>query len=222
MPTHSVIPYRIGLRENGNKRNYWDLKNLHNHDDQLPDDNILDSIEDFLQRYKDSPEDDDDLEKTFRVENFKRSDNVVDGIIRSGGYGYRTILRDIETDVEENKEETQAEELPFYFVISLPETKRENTYENNEIIWMSLQQIDGKGVKTLFYKNLSEKLVSDSTDSIFEINPVFSGEVLEEVLSSDRIKEIEFRMSESPEDVEKKYQLLEGVSELNKDHKNSH
>lgn len=215
MATHSVVPYRIGLREKGNTRNYWDLNNLHNYDATLPDDGILDSIGDFLQKYKQHPEDDDSLEKTFRIEEFNRNRSIIDGIIRSGGYGYKTILRDIETDIEEDKEETQAEELPFYFAISFPETRRTEPYENNEIIWMVLQQINGRGVKTQFYKHLKKELISSSSsNSKFEINPVFSGKVLDEVLSSDRLKEIEFRMSESPEDVEHKYQLLEGVSEL--------
>ena len=214
MPTHSVVPYRIGLRKKGNKRKYWGLKDLQNQDSSLPDDNILDSIANFLDKYKKSPVDDGDLEKTFRVEKFNRDGDVIDGIIRSGGYGYRTILRDIYTNVEEDKVESQAEELPFYFVISLPETKRGSTYENNEILWIAFQQINGGGTKTLFYKYLNEYLIKSGTSSQLEINPVFSGEVLEEVLSSDRIKEIEFRMSETPDDVEEKYHLLEGMSEL--------
>lgn len=214
MPTHRIIPYSFRLREKGDTSNYWDLANLRDDDDTLPMDDIIDAIHYQFQEYSYNPDRDKDLEKTFWVEDFARQDNIIEAIVRTGDYGYEALLRDVETNETDTKEETQAEELPFYVVFVRPRTPRGAPYEGGEVAYAALQQVNGRGVKTMLYSQLQQLITKDAEETVMEMNPVMTGEVLDKLASADRVLEAEFEYKKTAADDDLRYQVMEGMDSL--------
>lgn len=212
MPSHSLTPYKVVLREKGDTDNCWNLKNLTAHDSQLPDDDFIDTLADLCQHYATNPAADEDLEKTFHIDEYQVGNDHVEGIIRTGDHGYSSTLRDIETNETRKKKYTEAEELPFYFALVIPRTKRGKLYENGEEAIFVVQRINRRGVKTTFLKQLRQQVTGDTDDTILEMRPIYTQDVLDKLLEANRVLKAEFKLRESnTKDDEKRYRLIEGV-----------
>lgn len=212
MPSHSLTPYKVVLREKGDTDNCWNLKNLTSHDSRLPDDDFIDTLTGFCQHFAANPATDEDSEKTFHINEHRVGNNHIEGIIRTGDHGYSSTLRDIETNKTRKKKYTEAEELPFYFALVIPRTKRGKLYENGEEAIFVAQRINRRGVKTTFQKQLREWVTDDTDDTILEMRPIYTQDVLDKLLEANRVLKAEFKLKESnTEDDEKRYRLIEGV-----------
>lgn len=214
MPSHSLTPYKVALREKGEPNNYWNLKNLTAHDHQLPHADFIDTVTAVCEHYAANPAADEDLEKTFHIDEYRVNDRLVEGVIRTGDHGYSSTLRDIETNETRKKKYTEAEELPFYFVLSIPRTRRGELYQNGEEAILVVQRINRRGVKTTLLKQLQEMVTGDTDDTLLEVTPIYTQDVLDKLMESNRVLKAEFKLRESnTNDNEQRYRLLEGVDQ---------
>ncbi|WP_137287442.1 hypothetical protein [Halorussus salinisoli] len=214
MPSHSLTPYKVVLREKGEPDNHWNLKNLTAHDRQLPHEDFIDTVTALCEHYAANPAADDDLEKTFHIDEYSVENHLVEGIIRTGDHGYSSTLRDIETNETRKKKVTEAEELPFYFALAIPRTHRGELYENGKEAILVVQRINRRGVKTTLLKQLREMVTGDTDDTLLEVNPIYTQDVLDKLIESNRVLKAEFKLRESnTTDDEQRYRLLEGVDQ---------
>lgn len=222
VPTHSIVPYRFKLREKGDSDNNWSLTNLTEGDDSFPKEDIFDLFEDFLDHYAGSPDKDEDREKFFNVSDYNVGTTTVEAIVETGDYGYRAELKDVDTGEQTYEKDTdESEVLPFYFLFWLPKTVAGEWYENGERGIMVFQQLNGRGIKTGFYKRFRQAVLDKGEDSpiyespaeetMFELNPITTQDVLRELINSQRVRSAEFELDEAPSDSEGPMQYAEGL-----------
>ncbi|GAA0648866.1 hypothetical protein [Salarchaeum japonicum] len=218
MPSHGIIPYRLGLREKGDRDNFYDLTDLYKADDSLPHDNIFDYFEKLLNKYKGQLDNNSQKQKTFVVDkyNINRVDNVVEGVVRTGDYGYTADLHDINTGKRTHQKGTDETELiPYYFLFHLPKTQAGKDHDGARKGVMAFQQFNGRSVKTAFTRRFyREFLKADDVakDTMFECRPVMTQEVLNKIVDAERVLRAEFDVEKVPESNDAETQLIEGVS----------
>lgn len=214
MPSHGLIPYKIGLREKGDTDNYWDLTDLHQHDSTLSEASLIDFLDEFFDDYDGNLDANTSEERTFVVEGYNvfRSKRLVEGVVATGDYGYESELRDVNTGrMTYRKDEDESELFPYYFLLWIPETHAGDPYESGERAIMVFQQINGRSFKTAFTKRFDEEYISRADNTIFEITPITSEKVLDKVIDSQRVMSAEFQLDEVPSSDEGKMQLMQGM-----------
>lgn len=214
MTTHGLIPYNIALREKGDTDSYRDLTKLDDEDDTLPEDDIFDLLEEFLNEYEGELDTNSDIEKTFSVRDYEmaREENVVEGIIETGQYGYASELKDVDTgEKTHDKGQNEVEQIQYYFLFHLPQTTAGEPYDGGEGGLIVFQQFNGKSVKSAFTRRFDTDMLEDAEETMFEIDPVTTREILDKVLSAQRVMETEFEMTRLPTDSESKTRFVEGV-----------
>ncbi|OYR58758.1 hypothetical protein DJ83_14500 [Halorubrum ezzemoulense] len=218
MPTHGLVPYRLGFREKGKGesegKNFWNQTELQDHDDSIPENTSIRLLEHFLEQYQGKLEKNDDKEKTFLVDEYfvDHENRLVEGVISTGDYGYASELRDIETGEKTyDKDEDESELLPFYFLFWIPETIEGELYQNGERGIMVFQQINGRSFKTSFTKRFDEMYIQDADETMFEIRPVTTQDILQKVVDSERVLKAEFELDEVPTSDEERVTYVEGM-----------
>ncbi|MFC5367223.1 hypothetical protein [Salinirubrum litoreum] len=209
------MPYNFQLRKKGDKDKLWDLTNLRTHDPTLSDNHILDILEDFLQQVTGNLDKNKDDEKAVVVKDYNvdKSNNLVEAIISTGDFGYRSELRDVNSgQVTHNKSTSEAELIPYYLSMWIPETVSGDLYESGQRGIMVFQRINGRSIMTRFKKRFhSFALTHDDCNTMLEMNPITRQEVLRKVLQSQSVKRIEIEVDEVPADTEKEVQYIEGM-----------
>lgn len=214
MPTHGLVPYRLGFRKKGDTDEFWNQMDLHDHDDTLPKNTSIRLLEHFLEQHQGDLEKNDTKEKTFLVDNYfvDHEERLVEGIISTGDYGYASELRDVDTGEKTyDKGENETELLPFYFLFWVPETINGELYQNGERGLMVFQQINGRSFKTAFTNRFDEMYVQDADETMFHIRPVTTQELLKKVIDSERVLEAEFQLDEVPTSDEEEVHYIEGI-----------
>lgn len=224
MPTHKIVPYNVKLREKNKTepKNFWKMDEISLQDPTSPFEDITSLLESFFDDQ--IPEDEyeepekfrnDSDEKSFRIERFNSSENVIEGIIRTGDFGYSAVLRDVDTGETQEKDEREAEELPFHFIFYFPHTKSDTPYDNGERCILVLQTINRRGVKSTLTKRLQKYITKELDNTVLEVNPVFDKAVIQKILDADRIMESEFSFEDLPkaQNDETRYQLMEGIEQ---------
>lgn len=214
MPSHGLIPYKVGLREKGDTDNYWDLTDLHQHDSTLPEDSLLDLLDEFFSDYDGNLDANSSEERTFVVEGYNvfPSDRLVEGVVATGDYGYESELRDVNTGrLTYRKDEDESELFPYYFLLWIPETQADQLYESGQRAIMVFQQINGRSFKTAFTGRFDKEYIRSADNTVFEITPVTSERVLDKVINSQRVLSAEFQLDKIPDSDEGKMQLMEGM-----------
>lgn len=212
MPTHTIVPYKFSLRESGDPDNYWNLNELSNHDPSFAKDSIIQILENFFNKYYTNSEEDEGTEKTFRIEDYATASHVIEGIIRTGDYGYSSVLRNIDTDETTVKGMREAEELPFYFIFHLPQTARGEPYEYGQEGIFVFQTVNRRGVKSVFNRLFENEVIRPKENTVMEMNPVYVQDALDKIIDAHRILEAEFIYKDVPEyDDESRYHILEGL-----------
>lgn len=217
MPSHGVMPYRLGMREKGDRDNFWNLTDLQEHDETLPGDHIIDYFEALLSEYHGTLDNNKSKEKTFLVDdyNINRSQNLVEGRIMTGDYGYTAELKNVNTGASTHTKQTdEAELVPYYFLFWLPETHSGNLYENGQRGIMVFQQFNGRSFKTAFQSRFYKQFFNPqgfAEDTMFELRPITTQKVLDKVTGAKRVKRAEFSVDKVPDSDEGKMQLVEGM-----------
>lgn len=213
MPSEKLVPYKLSLHESYSPENTYDLTNLTSHDPHLPNGYILDIIEDFLEESEGENLRDVQEEKTFVVETYAREGNLIEGYISTGDYGYEADLRHVETgELTHRKDEMEAEQLPFYFLMYLPETTDGETYAKGQRLFILLEQINRAGIKGALNDRLKRFLIGRNDQTVMKMEPVYTRRIYDKIIESDRIYKIEFEVHKLPgDDDEKSMSLVKGM-----------
>lgn len=223
MPSHGVMPYRLGFREKGDTDNFHNLTKLKMADETLDFNSIFDYFEDFLSHYSGSLDTDTEKQKTFAVEDYyiDRDANIVEGIVTTGDYGYTAELKDVQTgSTTHHKDTDEAEVIPYYFVFYLPKTKAGKVYDDGQKGIMVFQRFNGRSFKTAFNSRFYKRYLKAETkaeETMFEMRPITSQAVLEKVVNAERVTKAEFDVEEVPQNNDEQVQLIEGMETTESD-----
>jgi len=223
MPSHGVMPYRLGLRAKGDTDDFHNLTNLQMADSTLDFNSIFDYFKDFLSHYSGGLDTNTQKQKTFAVEDYHidRNANVVEGIITTGDYGYTAELKDVQTgSTTHHKDTDEAEVIPYYFLFHLPKTKSGKLYDDGQKGIMVFQRFNGRSFKTAFNSRFHKRYLksnSKAVDTMFEMRPITTQAVLEKVINAKRVTKAEFDVEEVPQSDDKQVQLIEGMETTESD-----
>lgn len=106
-------------------------------------------LKNFLLKLKENKKKDEEEKKISFVSKFEENDDIFEGIIKSGSYGFTSEILDTDNDeVSYNKKKNEAEVLPFYFKISLKRYRVDQYY-------LILQRLGVLGIKSHLEKELN-------------------------------------------------------------------
>ncbi|QSG13720.1 hypothetical protein [Halapricum desulfuricans] len=212
MPSEKLVPYKIELYEKYDPEQKYDLSNLSSHDPSIGYDHIIDVVEDFLSNLEGRNLRDPSAEKTFIVEDFERNGNVIDGYISTGNYGYESLIRNVETgDPTYEKDEMEAEQLPFYFMFYLPQTVEGEPYRGGTRLVIILEQINRMGIKGQVKSRFEQFLTTSSDDTTVKFRPIYTERIYEKLLEADFLNRIDIDLNKIPGDDERRSELIHGI-----------
>jgi len=189
MAAHKLIPYWIQIRESNNADSNWDQTRLREFESGFPYNNLTDYFEDFLNQYSKETYLDFERQKIFNVAEYRRDGNTIEGRFKGGEWGRNADFYDVEeeTRYEDRREESHAEEIPFYFLFHIPD-------RDSSQALLILSKYKRKGVKTTF-KSLFDPAIREGGvgDAHMTINPHFSDRAAEKIDEADKIASVKFR-----------------------------
>jgi hypothetical protein len=211
MPSEKLVPYEFEIHEHRNPDNGYNLTQLHAHSTAFDENHILDLVENLLNK-QDSNLEPSSNDKTFIIEEYHRDGNLIEGIMSTGYHGYEAEIRDAESgDMTHLKGEYEAEQMPLYFLICLPNTREGKPYDNGQTALIILHQVNRIGVKGKFKKHIEQTCLSGVTDYTMKMEPVTTEAVLEKVIEADRIAKLDLNVRNIPGDDESRMELLKGL-----------
>lgn len=212
MPSEKLVPYSFEIYEHGNPDNGYNLTQLHAHDTAFDENHILDLMETLFSNQGTNLEPSSN-DKTFVIEEYHRDGNIIEGIVSTGYHGYEAEIRDVESgDMTHLKGEDEAEQMPLYFLIHLPQTRGGKPYDNGQTALIILHQVNRIGVKGKLKKHIEQTCLSGVRDYTLNMEPVSTTEVLEKVIEADRIPKLDINVRKIPGDDESRMGLVKGLT----------
>lgn len=213
MPSEKLVPYKFNIHEYRNPDHKYDLTQLRAHDTAFDKNHFFDLIESsFLDKQGQNLEP-SEKEKTFIIEEYQRSENVIEGIISTGYHGYEAEIRDADSgDVTHTKQETEAEQMPLYFLIYLPNLQGGGQYDSGYTAFFVLHQVNRIGIKGQMKKHIENYCLSGVPSYTIKMEPVATKEVLQKIISCDRILKLDINTHIIPGDDERKMELIKRLS----------
>lgn len=213
MPSEKLVPYEFEIYEHGNPDNGYNLTKLQAYDTAFSENHLLDLIENLLKDDQGENLEPASNDKTFIVEDYHRDGDIIEGVVSTGYHGYEAEIRNVESgDLTHLKGEDEAEQMPLYFLIWLPQTQEGNPYDSGQTALIILHQVNRIGVKGKFIKHIEQSCLSGVTDYTMKMDPVTTEEVLEKVIEADRITKLDINIRKIPGDDESRMELLKGLS----------
>lgn len=215
MPTHSLVGYNFGLRKTHetDPTDFWPLHNLHAHNADLPDDEIVDSFDTLLGDLSGQVQKDVDNEKAYIVEDYKADSNVVEALVAAGNYGYEAQLRDVASgNTTYQKSENEAEFMRYYMLFWIPQTTQNAHHNNGREAILIFQNVSGGGIKTLFHTEIKEHLLSGTDETVLKMDPIVSQDVLSKIIDSKGVKRVTFNLKESARNTDQQMKLVNNIS----------
>lgn len=172
---------------------------------------LFDVFKEYLESLKSAPLFDQDQKTSLRVSTLNVQNRIISGVIESGPCGITSKLIDIETNhLKYQRRLTDAEIMPFYFLISIPKHKNEGI--------LFLERISNYGIRKIlgncFGKHFSKKYSS----FYVVLNPLVLDRVVQQILYDGIIKKLRFVKYEIPTDrfdgVDEGHQEIFGNVEL--------
>lgn len=167
----------------------------------------------FLNNLKTEYSVDDDEKKMFRVGKcvIDEENRIICGIIQTGDYGYETELVDTGSGAVSYKRKTSdAEVMPFYFLIYGPKEKDEGC--------IILQEFKGFGIKTSLLKYMRACFCSENENFVVNMPPLVPEQLIQELFSKGepkKLRYIKFGINRDPADVGHDHKEDEYNIELN-------
>jgi|LDZT01.1.fsa_nt_gi hypothetical protein len=161
-------------------------------------------IESFLNNLITNYSVDEDAKKIFRVGNcvIDEDERLISGIIQTGDYGYETELVDTDSGAVSYKRKTSdAEVMPFYFLIYNPKEKDEGC--------VILQEFKGFGIKTPFLKYIRECFCSENENFVINMFPLVPEQLIRELFSKGEPKKLRYI----------KFGINRDIADVENDHK---
>jgi hypothetical protein len=113
--------------------------------------------------------------QVFQVDRLHPSARRLEGIISSGEYGAESTIRDVNTwTVSYRKRTHDAEMLPFYFLLDLPEGRDKGL--------LLLQRTGILGIRHVLGPAIERVFRAEFDDYMLVINPIVPGDVLEKYI----------------------------------------
>lgn len=213
MPSEKLVPYEFEIYEHRNPDNGYNLTQLRAHDTAFSENHFLDLIENLLKNNQETNLEPPSNDKTFVIEEYHREGNVIEGIVSTGYHGYEAEIRDVESgNMTHLKGENEAEQMPLYFLIYLPQTREGKPYDNGQTALIILHQVNRIGVKGKLKKHIEQTCLSGVTDYTMKMDPVTTEDVLEKVIEADRIAKLDINVRKIPGDDESRMELVKGLS----------
>lgn len=192
MARYSLATYTIRIRDK-RKRRYVPINNIHNGIDFL---NIMNNY--LSNRHTNMVIHQQAQNKLLKVRNFTRQNRIFSGIIETGEYGYETELLDVNSGrTTHRRSVSEAEMLPFYFLIFLPQNTNEGI--------LILQRFKQFGIRTIFERDINGFINSQYDFLELQINPLVPSQLINEYLTNGRILKLRFIRFSFPPDIADAY-----------------
>ncbi|MBN3872186.1 hypothetical protein [Nostoc sp. JL33] len=166
--------------------NYRQINCFNGHDD------LLSVMSIFIQKLTINSKN-DSYNIYMKASNIQEEGRSISGLIESGIYGISSNLRDVETDsITYKKKKSDAEVLPFYFLIYIPK-------DTNEGILL-LQRTGKYGIRTHFGIFLDKYFSDKFPGFAVEINTLVQEEIIKRILYGGTIKKVRCVKYQAPID----------------------
>lgn len=199
MSSLSLASYTIRVKEQTTQSNVR-INNLRGGGD------VFATFRDYLSALRRTSSHDEEGQKLLRVSRLNVSGRTLRGIIETGEYGYESDLYDVNSEaVSHRRSTTEAEMLPFYFLISLP------TNVNEGII--ILQRFRQFGIRKLLLSDFSRVFSIAHPGYRVEFNPLTYENLLNEYLEGGQLKALRLVKFDMPRDIATAFELQDHVEE---------
>lgn len=155
---------------------------------------LLDVFREYLEERETEAAQDEEAERMLRVIRLQPSSRVISGVLESGEYGFESeLVNATNQKTVYKRQRTDAELLPFYFLISVP--------SDADHAVLILQRFRQFGVRVNLWKDFLEFFDPYRGDVTIELNPIVPPGLLEQVRASDDVRSIRFIHHGLPADV---------------------
>jgi hypothetical protein len=189
MPKISLASYVLRIKDM-NTGNYLQL------DKFLPKEDFLNFIKDYFNFIQSQIDNDIENKKLIRIkgQTIKVDSRQINGVIETGEYGYESeIIDNLDGSLKYSRKTSDAEMMPFYFLMSLPVDKDKGI--------VVLERFGLLGISKVFRNSLNQFLKSKNPDLILEFNPLVPTDTVSEFLDKGNVTKLIFRKFGIPSDL---------------------
>jgi len=137
---------------------------------------------------------DSEAQKLLSVLRYSTKGRNVSGIVETGDYGYESTLYDVQShSIAHHRTVNEAEMLPFYFIIKLPQQEDEGI--------LLLQRFGQFGIKSTFCDNFIDYFELYYPQIALVIYPLVPLDLITEYLTKGRVTKIRFIKFSIPSDM---------------------
>lgn len=155
---------------------------------------LFDFLRGFFQKHHQKAVNNTQQQTYMMVDNFKTENRVLFGIISSGIYGVPSVVLDSKTsNIAYKKKKTDADILPFYFLISIPPNTDEGV--------VLLQRFGNYGCQTNLNHFLQKSFHPKFSSCILSLNNLMLDEIVKKAILSGSIKELKCVKYKAPIDI---------------------
>jgi hypothetical protein len=193
MPSISLASYTLRVHERRSPRNLVL--------GQLPDGkDFIEIFHDYLQSRVDDYKHNEERQTLLRVVQTERISRSISGLVATGVYGHTSELYNIrENAIAYSRTESDAEMLPFYFLLSAP--------ENSDEAILVLQRFGTLGVRKLILTDLRDFLADSHPEFVVDVNPLVPEDVIRRYVEQGSLQKLVITRFHLPEDVLAAYEL---------------
>lgn len=137
--------------------------------------------------------------------------SVIYGTIKTGNYGERTEIINIETgNVAHNKKDNEADVLPYAFAIAVP------AGEMNQGI-VVIQSFAGIDIKRILHQQLTACMEKIANEYRIDMKPIVPQQILDDYFNNGSLKSIRFIQNIIPEEEADRFGLNRNVRNMSKE-----
>lgn len=137
---------------------------------------------------------DSEAHKLLSVQRYSTDGRNLYGIVETGDYGYESTLYDVQLQsISHHRTVNEAEMLPFYFIIKLPQREDEGI--------VLLQRFGQFGIKTTFCDNFIDYFESSYPQIALAIYPLVPLDLITDYLTNGRLIKVRFIKFSIPSDM---------------------
>lgn len=155
---------------------------------------LLAVFQDYLTEREEDASEDEDRQELLRCAQFDTDGRTISGIIEAGDYGYETEIYSV-TDraLAYRRRSTDAELLPFYFLLSVPEGATRAI--------LIVERFRQLGIRSVLWNDLLGHMDAYRQDVVIQLEPIVPAGVIDAIRNSEDIKSIRFIRFSLPSDI---------------------